>query len=133
MGLYTLKGLQNFATKMARQITTAPYALGLKGEIGAGKTTFAKAFIHHFDKDTDITSPTFPIVQYYNHGQIAHYDLYRIKHVDEFYTLDILEDLYTKICLIEWPELLNDVLDPPIPTMHISIKDDDKREIQFYS
>ncbi|USO02516.1 MAG: tRNA (adenosine(37)-N6)-threonylcarbamoyltransferase complex ATPase subunit type 1 TsaE [Alphaproteobacteria bacterium] len=130
MTLYKLDELQTLARKMAKQ-TSVPYALGLEGDLGAGKTTFAQAFIKHFDPTATVTSPTFPIAQYYDNGRIAHYDLYRLKSPDELLDLDIFEDLHTKICLIEWPGILNEVLDHPIPVMHISVEDEEKRRVRF--
>lgn len=81
----------------------------LSGELGAGKSLFARAFIHAYTKhDTHVQSPTFPLVQIYEQGEysIWHCDLYRLKSPEE--TLELgLEEAYTQaITLIEWPERL---------------------------
>ena len=123
----TLDELQACAKKIASQNLEKPYALGLKGDLGAGKTTFAQAFIHVFDPKATVISPTFSLVQYYAHNQIAHYDLYRIKHPQEFYDLDIYEDLNNKICLIEWPH----ILDITIPILEITILTHTLRKIHI--
>lgn len=125
--MYTLKDLKKLAYEMALSIKKPPYVLGLKGDLGAGKTTFCQAFIQTLDPQAIITSPTFSIVQYYHNGLIAHYDLYRIKHPDEFYDLDIFEDIQNKICLIEWPEILNTSMN----TIEIKIIDEETREISL--
>ena len=128
--LYSLIDVQNLACDIASKVALGkPYILGLEGDLGAGKTAFSKAFIGYFDPSVIVTSPTFSIVQYYCNGQIAHYDLYRIKHPDEFYDLDVFEDMVSKICLIEWPQILG----KKIPTLHISIENNEKRRISFIS
>ena len=106
----TLEELQKLARDMAVQTSyNNPYVLGLEGDLGAGKTTFAQAFIATLDPTAIVTSPTFSIVQYYDRGRIAHYDLYRIKHSDELFDLDLEEDVQSKICLIEWPQILKEI------------------------
>lgn len=125
--MYTLKDLKKLANEMALSIKNPPFILGLKGDLGAGKTAFCQAFIQTLYPQTIVTSPTFSIVQYYHNGLIAHYDLYRIKHPDEFYDLDIFEDMQNKICLIEWPEILN----IPMNTIEIKIIDDETRRISL--
>ena len=123
--MYNQESVKKLARDMALNIKSPPYVLGLEGDLGAGKTTFCKAFIEHFDPKALVTSPTFSIVQYYHNGLIAHYDLYRIKHPDEFYDLDIFEDMQHKICLIEWPEILNH----PMNKIKFTIKDDEMRDV----
>lgn len=123
--MYYLQDLKNFAREMASNVRSRPYVLGLEGDLGAGKTTFAKSFIQYFDPKAVVISPTFSIVQYYNNHCIAHYDLYRIEHSDEFYDLDIFEDMQSKICLIEWPNRLQE----KINLVRIDVVGDEQREI----
>ncbi len=85
-----------------------------KGELGVGKTTFARVIIRNLHTLNNLTipksigSPTYPILLIYNltSYEIYHYDLYRIKNKDELAELDIFENIYNSITLIEWPELL---------------------------
>ena len=87
--------------------------IALKGELGAGKTTFARALIRSLGAvDTEVPSPTFTLAQSYQ-GQtcnIWHFDLYRLKSADEAAELGIDEMRHDSLVLIEWPERLGDLL-----------------------
>lgn len=84
----------------------------LKGDLGAGKSTLARAFIRALAPglDFDIPSPTFTLVQTYDETRVpvAHADLYRIKSADEAGELGLDELLRTHVLIIEWPEALLD-------------------------
>lgn len=81
----------------------------LSGELGAGKTTFARSFIHSYlRKEVHVQSPTFPLIQVYDQGkcELWHCDFYRLEDPEEILELG-LEEAYAKgIVLIEWPERL---------------------------
>jgi N-acetylmuramate 1-kinase len=84
----------------------------LQGELGSGKSTFARAFIRALAKPNDsfdVPSPSFALVQLYENLRIpvAHVDLYRISNADEIAELGLSELLANHIVLIEWPELLD--------------------------
>ena len=97
--------------------------LFLRGDLGVGKTTFAKYLINFLQRKnkqsiTDIASPTFNLVHEYQLGSliIKHYDLYRINHEKELINIGIYEDSFNEITLIEWPEKMkkyntNNILD----------------------
>ena len=95
------------------------------GKMGAGKTTFVKAICEELGSEDVITSPTFSIVNEYgisNHkksslnredlgGSIYHFDFYRIKKLEEVYDMGYEEYFYSgALCLIEWPELIEEIL-----------------------
>jgi tRNA threonylcarbamoyladenosine biosynthesis protein TsaE len=83
----------------------------LEGEIGAGKSAFARGVIRaRLGRMEDVPSPTFTLVQTYEdpRGDIWHCDLYRLTHPDEALELGLDEAFETAICLIEWPDRLGD-------------------------
>ncbi|QZE14212.1 tRNA (adenosine(37)-N6)-threonylcarbamoyltransferase complex ATPase subunit type 1 TsaE [Halosquirtibacter laminarini] len=91
------------------------------GTMGVGKTTFIKALCEVLEVEDYVTSPTFSLVNEYasSKGNIFHFDFYRIKNIQEVYDFGYEEYFYSgKICLIEWPELI----DPLLPTNTVVVK-----------
>jgi tRNA threonylcarbamoyl adenosine modification protein YjeE len=91
--------------------------IALRGDLGSGKTTFARAFIRARSKQEDeVPSPTFTLVQVYESGpsepSIWHFDLYRLRAAEEAWELGIEEAFGEGISLIEWPERLGPLLPP---------------------
>src|SRR6516165_4884165 len=86
--------------------------IALKGELGTGKTAFARAFIRARGERADIPSPTFTLVQIYNVGPTAiwHFDLYRLRAPDEAWELGIEDAFASGISLVEWPERMGPLL-----------------------
>ena len=85
----------------------------LYGEMGVGKTTFVKYLIQAFQKKykskkTEVTSPTFNILNEYQIGKIKinHCDLFRLKSNEDVKNLDLFKDKQNVITLIEWPEII---------------------------
>lgn len=107
----------------------------LTGELGAGKTKFVEGFLSHYNLQDEISSPTFNIVNEYNalNHNIYHFDVYRLEDIDEFYAIGGEEYFEKGICLIEWGEIIKDVL--PKEYIHITFKkdinDEKKRIIEF--
>ena len=93
------------------------------GHMGAGKTTFIKAICEELGVKDVITSPTFAIVNEYTDGQgepVYHFDFYRIKKQEEVYDIGFEDYVESgSVCLMEWPELIEDIL--PADTVKISI------------
>ena len=84
----------------------------LRGQIGAGKSALARAFIRaRLGEDTDVPSPTFTLVQTYDDTAVElwHADLYRLSDPQEVVELGLTDAMVDQICLIEWPELLEDM------------------------
>ncbi len=84
----------------------------LSGGIGAGKSHFARRLIQSLqDVPEDVPSPTFTLVQEYEtqKGMLWHADLYRLSDPDEVAELGLLDAMQDAICLIEWPDRLQDM------------------------
>ena len=124
----TQEDLEQQAKILANSIT-APVCIALWGEMGAGKSTFARAFIRSFLPDIEVPSPTFTLVQTYPtpKGEIWHCDLYRLATEDEVQELGLLEAFNEAICLVEWPERLGDFLPRSRYNIVIGTNDDQSR------
>lgn len=93
------------------------------GGMGAGKTTFIKAICQHLGVKDAVTSPTFAIVNEYGSdiGPIYHFDFYRIKNLDEVMDLGFEDYAYSgNLCLMEWPELIEELLPEDTTNVHIA-------------
>lgn len=104
----------SLARKVAVQLRLGDVLL-LKGDLGAGKSTFARALIQSLcGKDTEVPSPTFTLVQTYDADEFTlwHFDLYRLKHPEEVYELGIEEAYHNGVSLIEWPDRLGGQIPP---------------------
>jgi tRNA threonylcarbamoyladenosine biosynthesis protein TsaE len=86
--------------------------IALQGELGAGKTHFARAFIRARGGDEAVPSPTFTLVQTYDlsGGTVWHFDLYRLRRAEEAWELGIEDAFRDGVSLIEWPERLGELL-----------------------
>ena len=85
----------------------------LKGDLGVGKTVFTKGFAEGLGVKEDITSPTFTIVNEYDSGKLPfyHFDVYRISDSEEMFDIGCDEYFFGNgVCLIEWAELIEDIL-----------------------
>jgi tRNA threonylcarbamoyl adenosine modification protein YjeE len=98
--------LTDYANLLAKNIKS-PLCITLSGDLGAGKSTFARAFIRSLCKNPDlfVPSPTFSLIHTYQSAlgfDIVHSDWYRLSHDEEVFELGI--PFNEAVCLIEWPE-----------------------------
>jgi tRNA threonylcarbamoyladenosine biosynthesis protein TsaE len=102
--------------------------IALRGELGAGKTVFARAFIHASGSGDEVPSPSFTLVNLYHAGRamIWHFDLYRLQSPEETWELGIEDAFSDGISLIEWPERLGRLL--PARRLEIALYFTDRPE-----
>ena len=112
MKISSIRDLEQISNKIKKKLTPGDVVF-LYGEIGVGKTTFARLLINNYEKEkklkeSEVLSPTFNIVFEYDVKEftIKHYDLYRLKSDSDIKNIGLFEDLKKTITLIEWPELI---------------------------
>jgi tRNA threonylcarbamoyladenosine biosynthesis protein TsaE len=101
-----------------------------EGDMGAGKTTFIKTFCAALGVTDVVSSPTYSIVNEYDSpiGSVFHFDFYRIKDIREAYDLGYEEYFYGGgICLIEWPERVEELLPEHYIKVEIKVLAEDRR------
>ncbi|MGP1492951.1 MAG: tRNA (adenosine(37)-N6)-threonylcarbamoyltransferase complex ATPase subunit type 1 TsaE [Prevotella fusca] len=103
------------------------------GKMGAGKTTFIKALCEVLGVEDVITSPTFAIINEYtddNDEPIYHFDFYRIKKLEEVYDMGYEDYFYSgNLCLLEWPELIEEILPENVVKVTIEEQSDGTRKL----
>lgn len=106
----------------------------LKGNLGAGKTTFTKFLLKNLGSKDEVSSPTYAIVNEYHtpKGKVFHFDLYRMKNITEVYDIGMDEYLdNAQLCIIEWPEIYEEELQG-LPHHEITITNsEEKRTLTF--
>ena len=120
---YSPAETEAFGEKLGRE-AKAGQVYCLSGDLGVGKTVFTKGFAKGLEVTEYVTSPTFAIVNEYEVNEnssrytlhsslkkIYHFDFYRIKKIEEVYDMGYEDYFYSgNLCLIEWPELIEDLL-----------------------
>lgn len=91
----------------------------LTGDLGSGKTKLVEGILSYFGLENEISSPTFTIVNEYYTDElpIYHFDVYRLEDSDEFLAIGGDEYFEKGACLIEWGEMIEDIL----PSNHVKI------------
>ena len=125
---------KNLAFRLASKLKNGDIIV-LSGDLGAGKTKFTEGLLSFWGLEDEISSPTFTIVNEHIKGDtnIYHLDVYRLSDIDEFYSIGGTEYFTKGICVIEWGELIEDIL----PQNYIKIcfskddKDDNIRYLDF--
>lgn len=145
--LNSINDTYNIATSLAKVVRLRD-TITLSGDLGVGKTSFSQFFIKELtSQETEVTSPTFNIVNIYqlnkecserlfhmskpqNNLSIWHFDLYRLKSKNEVYELGIEEAWDAAISLIEWPEIIYDILPKNrIEIELLFLEEEDKRKM----
>ncbi len=130
---YTLQEIPSIAKEILSSIKGK--VLLFHGEMGAGKTTLIKEIVKHLEVDDVVSSPTFSLVNEYHSRKgeiIYHFDFYRIDDEEEAFDMGIEEYLYSgNLCLIEWPEKVENLLPLESVVINLTINNDDTRTIQI--
>jgi len=118
------------ARKIASQIKPLD-VLAFEGDLGSGKTFLCRHIIKTLCGDVNVSSPTFNLLQIYGatNFEIYHFDLYRLKSIHEAYELGIEDAFNHHVCLIEWPEIIRDLLPKSTITINIEMINDASRKI----
>ena len=106
----------------------------LHGDLGAGKTSFSRAFIQSLTgQSTEVPSPTFTLVQTYEVASFSiwHFDLYRLEDPEEMYELGWEEALQDNVLLVEWPEKAGSLMPESAHHIFITINSDETRTIKI--
>ena len=109
------------AEEIARQASPGDIYL-LEGDLGVGKTVFAKGFAHGLGITEPVTSPTFTIVQEYHEGRLPlyHFDVYRIGDISEMDEVGYEDCFYGEgVTLIEWSNMIGEILPDHVKTVTI--------------
>jgi tRNA threonylcarbamoyladenosine biosynthesis protein TsaE len=105
------------------------------GQMGVGKTTLIKELCKSLGVLDNISSPTFSLVNEYqtaNNDKVYHFDFYRIEDEEEAFDIGIEDYFDSKNwCFIEWPENIENLLPLDAVEIHLSLLDDEQRNIQL--
>ncbi len=127
---YTLVDLPVLAKEMIAELQDAPRVWLFRGQMGAGKTTLTKEILKQLDVEQNVQSPTFSLVNEYQTSMgdiVYHFDLYRLKNIQEALAIGIEEYLDSgHFCFIEWPEQAEELWDFP----HVNVEIEAINEVQ---
>ncbi len=121
---FSLSNINEAAAEFLRELGDKRI-VAFYGSMGAGKTTFIKAICDVLGVTDTVNSPTFAIVNEYlaaSGDSVYHFDFYRIKKIEEAYDFGYEDYFYSgNLCLIEWPELIEELL--PEDTVRVKIEE----------
>ncbi len=127
---YQLADVKEVAKQLLKSLKTK--IILFYGNMGVGKTTLIKALVNEIGSKDEISSPTFSIVNEYEleDDKIFHFDLYRIKSIEEVYNFGIEDYLDSNHwILIEWPALIENLLDSNFDVIHLEIDKKNTRKL----
>lgn len=129
---YTLNEVETVAKKILEHSNSKIFLF--EGDLGAGKTTLIKALVKLLGSDDTVSSPTFSLVNDYEGKDqlIHHFDLYRIDNEEDLYNFGIETYIYSNnYVLVEWPNVLQPLLQDTYSTIKISLSENSSRTLQI--
>ena len=130
---FTLETIRKEAEQFAEKYLKEGRVVAFYAKMGVGKTTFIKELCNVMQVVDPINSPTFAIVNEYNtadNDTLYHFDFYRIKNVMEAVDFGAEEYFYSgHNCLIEWPELVEEILPDDCLKVSIELLENDERDL----
>ncbi len=129
---YELNEVESVVKRLINNLTSK--TLLFYGDMGVGKTTLIKAIAKTLGSKDQVSSPTFSIVNEYelSNDKIYHFDLYRIKDLDEAYNFGIEDYLFSNHwIIIEWPEKIEAILTDKIDVIELKIESKSKRNLKL--
>ena len=134
---YNLSQIDTISKKILLNLSKTD-CIFLFGELGSGKTTFARSLINQLQEKnkvdkTEVPSPTFNLLYEYEIKslKVMHYDLYRLKTNKEVEQLGIFEDSKNIISVIEWPEKMKKKIENRLEITFYHETDEESRKIKF--
>lgn len=130
---FTLETIRQEAKTFVDKYLQEGRVVAFYAKMGVGKTTFIKELCQVLQVTDTINSPTFAIVNEYNtatDNTLYHFDFYRIKDIHEAVDFGAEEYFYSgNTCLIEWPELVEQILPDDCLMVEIKLLENDEREL----
>ena len=134
---YNLSQIDTISKKILSNLSSTD-CIFLFGELGSGKTTFARSLINELQKKnkvnkTEVLSPTFNLLYEYEIKslKVMHYDLYRLKAIKEVDQLGIFENLENAITIVEWPEKIKKNVENRLEITFYYETDVESRKLKF--
>lgn len=105
----------------------------ITGEVGTGKTTLIKEYCKLIGVEEIVNSPTYTLINEYQNkrGKIVHMDLYRVKDINEINELGLFEYLENNIVIIEWPEIILNMIDVKYSMINIAFINEKERKLSI--
>jgi tRNA threonylcarbamoyladenosine biosynthesis protein TsaE len=129
---FNITDINSIAQEILRSVNSK--VLLFYGELGVGKTTLISEIVKELGCDTDVSSPTFSIVNEYEvkDGLIYHFDFYRINNEEEVYDIGFEDYLSSDHWIfIEWPEKISSLLPDNVNEIHLEKVDENNRKINL--
>ena len=134
---YNLSQIDTISKKVLLSLSNTD-CIFLFGELGSGKTTFARSLINELQKknkinETEVLSPTFNLLYEYEIKslKVMHYDLYRLEAIKEVDQLGIFENSKNVLTIVEWPEKIKREVKNRLEITFYHENDEEKRRLKF--